>query len=88
MLQQQNAILAEYNTKKLSIEKQIVDRKAQYYSDYDALTESFKGRGVTASGVQGQYDRLLNDANLEIEQLGFELEKLRIEYLNKINALQ
>ncbi len=87
LIQQKQAILTEYNTKKLNLEKQISDRKAKYYADYIALTESFKGRGVTASGVQWQYDALLREANKEIDLLSIELENLRIEYLNKINQL-
>lgn len=87
LIQQKRALLAEYNTKKLNLEKQISDRKAKYYADYAALTESFRGRAVTASGVQWQYDALLREANKEIDLLSIELENLRIEYLNKINQL-
>ncbi len=72
----------------LILEKQRIDRKSKYYNDYDALTESFIGRGVTSSGVQYQYNNLLNEANKEIELLNIELEKLRIDYLSKINSLR
>jgi hypothetical protein len=86
-IQKKQEVLTEYNTKKLNLEQQIADRKAKYYADYAALTGSFKGRGVTASGVQWQYDALLREANKEIDLLNIELEKLRIEYLNKLNQL-
>jgi S1-C subfamily serine protease len=87
-VQSKKAILAEYNTKKLNLERQIADRKAKYYTDYDALTESFRGRGVTASGVQGQYDALLREANKDIELWNLELEKLYVEYSSKLNQFQ
>lgn len=87
-LQKKEALLAEYNTKKLNLEQQIVDRKAKYYADYAALTESFRGRGVTTGGVQPLYNELLVKANRELDSLTIELERLRIEYLNKINSIQ
>lgn len=86
--QQINSLYAEYSTKKLNLEQQIVDRKTKYYTDYAALNESFKGRGVTLAGVQFQFDALLRAANDDIARLSLDLEGLRIEYLNKINAVQ
>lgn len=42
---------------------------------------------MTRSATQIQYDDLLRKANEEINLLNIELEKLRIEYLNKLNQL-
>lgn len=87
-IQRKQSTVTEYNTKKLTLEQRIADRKAKYYSDYDALTESFKGRGVTRAGVQGQYDALLREANRDIELWVLELDKLYVEYSTKLNQLQ
>lgn len=87
-VQSKKAIVAEYNTKKLNLEQQINNRKSKYYTDYAALTESFKGRGVTASGVQWQYDALLREANADIDRLNLELNNLYVEYSSKLNQFQ
>src|SRR3989344_2286673 len=87
-VQSKKAIVAEYTTKKLNLEQQINNRKSKYYTDYAALTESFKGRGVTASGVQWQYDALLREANTDIDRLNLELNNLYVEYSSKLNQFQ
>lgn len=86
--QNKQAILTEYNNKKINLQQRITDRKAKYYADYDALTESFKGRGVTASGVQWQYDALLRAANNDLELLNLEADRLYNEYSAKLNRFQ
>ncbi|MFA5888765.1 MAG: trypsin-like peptidase domain-containing protein [Candidatus Paceibacterota bacterium] len=87
-VQNKNAITTEYNTKKLYLEQQIINRKSKYYTDYAALNESFKGRMVTKSGVQWEFDALLREANADIERWNLELSNLYIEYSSKLNQFQ
>ena len=84
-LQRKQSVVAEYNTKKIGLEQQLANRKAKYYTDEIALNESFRGRGVTTSGVQWQFDALLTAANKDIDLLNLQLEKLYVEYSSKLN---
>ena len=84
--EQTDALLSEYYQKRNDIDAQILAINQKYYEDSDPAT--LRQGGISASGIQAQISELTREAIRKMELLQFEKESLRIEYLNKISALE
>ncbi len=82
---QVDALLSDYQSKINQIDQQILTVKQKYYSDADRENGSpWLSQRIRDARIQ----RLATDADTEIQKLQLQKESLRLEYLNKINALQ
>jgi hypothetical protein len=79
-----NALTAAYNSQLNALEQQAVNIKTKYYSDVAAL----QGQGGGMAFLQGETQKLTNDANTQIAQIQLQEGQLLANYNLQISELQ
>ena len=81
---QMNSITADCNQRMNAIDSQILAVRQKYYADVEGLG----GQAVSTVVRNRQIQALADAANFEIQKLGNQRESIRIDCLNKLNALR
>lgn len=88
---QKDALLAEYRQKINEIDAKILDIKQKTPLTPQAYLQAhpeLNYYGVSQSSLERILQKTIDDANAQIQQLLYEKESLRLQYLNKMNSIQ